>query len=57
MSHFDDSWIDNALRGFLGPSIAVKANLQTLFTNKHQELPIIPEGKLDHLSIFTLIYP
>ena len=34
------------LEAFKGPSKAVKANLQTLFTNKQRALWIIPNFKL-----------
>ena len=39
------------LEAFKGPSKAVKANLQTLFTNKQRALRIIPKEKPDHLSV------
>ena len=48
-------WIIGFQRTFKGPSKAVKANLQTLFTNKQQALRIIPKEKPDHLSVLPIV--
>ena len=56
MTHIDRSWVDNSWRVFLGPSIAVKANLQTLFTNKQLALMDKPRGQIGPFVHFTPNY-